>query len=260
MKTVVGKRSQYQLDVIKDSIPEAVINASTHEVCFPSSVAAAIERVREARKGVKGTGPSNALGAIVKALVTNDPNVVVEIAAAGDPDAHIPAKPAKPAKAPRAKKVVPTSPDGLCLCGCGEKVSREFKPGHDARYKGQLVRTALAMPSDLLISKEEALAIISERNWGAFVEKSRKALEAKAERKAKNPSSVKKGSVVGGPTVNLKQLAEAKTKLMHIGRYGTKAGDRQIEVHPADIPGLLDGTHPAYTDEDKVELGFVTAS
>lgn len=28
-----------------------------------------------------------------------------------------------------------------CLCGCGAVVERNFLPGHDARFKGQLIRT-----------------------------------------------------------------------------------------------------------------------
>ena len=31
-------------------------------------------------------------------------------------------------------------PAGHCLCGCGSKVDRRFKPGHDARLKGALIR------------------------------------------------------------------------------------------------------------------------
>lgn len=261
MKVIVGKRTQYQLDVIKDSVPEAVIDGEAMGIAFPSNLDAAIERLREARKGVKGTGPSNAIGAVIKALVNNDPDVVVVVS---EENEEAPAKPKK-AKAPaKPKKVVPTTADGLCLCGCGDKVTREFKPGHDARYKGQLINNVLAAEADPTdgVSAQVggySLGVIQSRGWGAFLDKSRKALEAKAERKAKTPGSIKKGKVVDGPTVNLKQLAQARELLTRIGRYGAKAGDRQIECHPTDIPAILDGTHSAYTDEDKVELGFVSA-
>lgn len=45
------------------------------------------------------------------------------------------------------EEAIETAIDGpdepnLCLCGCGEQVSRRFRQGHDARLKGVLLRVA----------------------------------------------------------------------------------------------------------------------
>lgn len=255
MQTIVGKRSKYQLDVIKDTVPEASFDLETSAVIFPYGADETVEKLREARKGVKGTGPSNAIGAIVKAIV-NKADTVRVVMAEGE---EAPAKPAKVAKPKREKKPVKTTADGLCLCGCGEKVTREFLPGHDARYKGQLVKAALGLESTFKGSADDALVIIDDRNWSAFVEKSRHALAAKVERKSKSPSTIKKNKAVGGPTVKLAEMKQAAAMLKQINRYGDKAGDRQIELSPEAIPQVIDGSHPDLTDEEKVELGFASA-
>lgn len=46
------------------------------------------------------------------------------------------AKPAKPAKEKEKPSLKP------CGCGCGEQVTRRFKPGHDARFYGWLRKVA----------------------------------------------------------------------------------------------------------------------
>lgn len=38
-------------------------------------------------------------------------------------------------------KEAPIKAVKFCLCGCGKMVERTFLPGHDARFKGQLIRT-----------------------------------------------------------------------------------------------------------------------
>lgn len=40
------------------------------------------------------------------------------------------------AKAPKAKREA--SPDGLCMCGCGDKVTSRFLPGHDSRLHSRM--------------------------------------------------------------------------------------------------------------------------
>src|ERR1044072_6363206 len=245
MQTVLSNRTDFQIKVILDLLPE--VTADSDALTFPYGPTVAMSSIRDARKSVKGTGPNNAINAVLKAL---DKGEHVEVVASEGEVADV-----KPAKAKCTKKAVPTSPDGLCLCGCGEKVTREFKPGHDARYKGQLIKLVLD-PNSNADDSADALAVIESRGWVKFLDKSREAAAAKAERKAKDPKAIKRGKVVGGPTVNLKQLAQARELLTKIGRYGSKAGDRQIECHPEDIPAILSGIHPAYTNEDLVELGF----
>lgn len=54
------------------------------------------------------------------------------------------------------------SPDGLCLCGCGEKVTKRFRPGHDSRLHGMQKKLEKAgQPSD---EKAAAVALTLIRN------------------------------------------------------------------------------------------------
>lgn len=46
-------------------------------------------------------------------------------------------KPAKAAKVPREKKEKVVRP---CKCGCGGQTTAHFVPGHDARFKGWLLK------------------------------------------------------------------------------------------------------------------------
>lgn len=262
MQTIVNKRSAYQLDVLVDSVPEATIDRDNLAVSFPYGPETTVATLREASKSLKGSGPVKAMAAIQKAIVENKPGVVQVIVLEGE-EALAKAT-AKPAKAKKAKKALKTTADGLCLCGCGAKVTREFLPGHDARYKGQLIKNVLAAeadPTNETIAQVGgySLGVIQSRNWMAFLNKSRDAAASKAARKSKVPSSIKKGHVVEGPTVNLKQLAVARDMLKKIGRYGESAGDRQISPVPNVVESIIDGTHPDLTDEDKVELGFAPA-
>lgn len=64
------------------------------------------------------------------------------------------AKNGKP-KVARTRKVVELHP---CECGCGEQVTRHFKPGHDARLKSVL-RKAADKGSD------KAKAELKRRGW-----------------------------------------------------------------------------------------------
>lgn len=51
----------------------------------------------------------------------------------------------------------------LCGCGCGEQVARSFKPGHDARLHGQVVR-ALKVETDEA-KRAILLATLAEHKW-----------------------------------------------------------------------------------------------
>lgn len=58
-----------------------------------------------------------------------------------------------------------------CLCGCGIKTKGgQFVPGHDARYKSQLIATA--MGNDLEAAAEAA-TILEARGWTKFLDKKR---------------------------------------------------------------------------------------
>jgi hypothetical protein len=71
---------------------------------------------------------------------------------------------------------------GLCACGCGEQVARRFRPGHDARLKGQLVRAARSAtrvkvvpesgrPKSLPAVEAAALLDTAKTSWSAYVER-----------------------------------------------------------------------------------------
>jgi hypothetical protein len=49
-----------------------------------------------------------------------------------------------------------------CGCGCGEPVARSFKPGHDARLKGRLVREARN-------GSEEAKQNLRDWGWERYI-------------------------------------------------------------------------------------------
>lgn len=76
------------------------------------------------------------------------------------------AKQSKQADAAPAPKAEPK----LCLCGCGAEVNRRFKPGHDGRLKGRLIREVKAarlLGDDATLGNaEQALAALG---WAKFI-------------------------------------------------------------------------------------------
>jgi hypothetical protein len=60
------------------------------------------------------------------------------------------AKKAASSRAPKQSKAAKTVRD--CICGCGGKTGGAFVPGHDARFKGWLIKIAKgeSKPSDLM--------------------------------------------------------------------------------------------------------------
>lgn len=82
-----------------------------------------------------------------------------------------PAAPAKPAKVAKAAQA-----PSKCECGCGKMAARRFLPGHDAKLKGQLIRTAVEGGKAGDKAREE----LASRGWSKFLEAS----EAKAARVA----------------------------------------------------------------------------
>lgn len=61
-----------------------------------------------------------------------------------------------------APKREPAVADKPCKCGCGEKTSKHFVPGHDARFKGLLLAIERGK-----VKKEDVLkkAVISAYSW-----------------------------------------------------------------------------------------------
>ena len=80
-----------------------------------------------------------------------------------------------------------------CLCGCGRPTQNEFAPGHDARYKSQLLRRLIEDDDS------EALQILTRRRWTKFIEPARRQAKIKAERAVKRERRVKKETVQSDP-------------------------------------------------------------
>lgn len=53
-----------------------------------------------------------------------------------------------------------------CECGCGEQVSRRFRPGHDGRLKGRLINQAKDRRWWI---REAAVLAMVNRGWGHFL-------------------------------------------------------------------------------------------
>jgi len=54
-----------------------------------------------------------------------------------------------------------------CGCGCGERVSRRFKPGHDGRLKGRLI--SQSRDSRWWV-RDAAVVTMVELGWGHFLD------------------------------------------------------------------------------------------
>jgi len=54
-----------------------------------------------------------------------------------------------------------------CGCGCGEQVSRRFRPGHDGRLKGRLINQSR---DSRWWVREAAVAQMVDLGWGHFLD------------------------------------------------------------------------------------------
>ncbi len=135
-----------------------------------------------------------------------------------------------------------------CLCGCGTKTKGgAFAPGHDARYKSQLIQTVIDNTNPEAVA--EAMKVLDSRGWIKFLDKKREVLaNARAPKKRKEPQD----EIAGKDDVYLMKAA-AKI-LKWTGQYYkrhrnhivlTHAGAALIanRVHPLlELPD--DGTEP----------------
>lgn len=137
----------------------------------------------------------------------------------------------KAAERPKKDKT-PKTPKP-CLCGCGEQTGGgDFRPGHDAKYKSTLIKEALTG------SNPEALATLEARGWTKFLDKAQEiGTRPKAEpRERKAKDDAKAIDQIG----KLNQMKKAAQILQDVGRYGRKAGDRQISLEGANWQWVLD--------------------
>lgn len=73
--------------------------------------------------------------------------------------------------------VVVRSQEGRCLCGCGETVGSKFKMGHDARFKGVLIRAHITSTpihhvnpgDDTKVVTRSAIQVAKELGWDSRV-------------------------------------------------------------------------------------------
>jgi hypothetical protein len=127
----------------------------------------------------------------------------------------------------------------LCACGCKEETrGGEFRMGHDARHKSNLIKEALA-------GNDEALAEIERRGWLSFLDKAReiaaRPVTPKAERKAKEDEDDEAKAQRAHDRINV--MKAACTVLKAVGQYHRASG-MQIRIDTIDEAArILEGAH-----------------
>lgn len=88
-------------------------------------------------------------------------------------------------KKPATKPAAQPSEVAHCLCGCGQEVTRRYKPGHDARHASALFREweAASAPHRVMVA-ERASQVLSPALMAKFRASAARA-QAKAEAQAR---------------------------------------------------------------------------
>jgi hypothetical protein len=141
-----------------------------------------------------------------------------------------------------------TSDKPLCLCGCGEQTKGgEFRPGHDARYKSQLLNEAADGRNP------EAEEILRQRGWLKFLDKRREILA----RPKADPKPTKADTKLTNLAVLCAMRAAAKV-LKHTNQYKRTSPNqiafvdsRRKSDRIACIIEIVEFTHP---DLDRTNL------
>jgi hypothetical protein len=127
----------------------------------------------------------------------------------------------------------------VCACGCKEETrGGEFRMGHDARHKSNLIKEALA-------GNDEAQAEIERRGWLSFLDKAREVaarpVTPKAERKAKEDEDDEAKAQRAHDRINV--MKAACTVLKAVGQYHRASG-MQIRIDTIDEAArILEGAH-----------------
>ena len=103
-----------------------------------------------------------------------------------------------------------------CLCGCGRTTQGEFAPGHDARYKSQLLARLIDHDDS------EALVILTKRKWTKFIEPARRQRKIKAARAMKREKRRIKQIIADDPQFMMDRIAVMKAAgcvLKQVGQY-----------------------------------------
>lgn len=128
----------------------------------------------------------------------------------------------------------------LCLCGCGERTKGgEFRPGHDARYKAQLLNEAADGRNP------EAVQILEQRGWLHFLEKRREVLA----RPKREPKPSKAEAKLSSLNVLCAMRAAAKVlkytdqyKSARSNHVALSAGRRKDKLD--SVISIIELTHP----------------
>lgn len=122
-----------------------------------------------------------------------------------------------------------------CLCQCGIKTKGgQFVPGHDARYKSQLIATALGDDEDAAAAAER---ILDGRGWTKFLEKRRNVLASAKAPRVKVDNSTPKGT-------EFIYLMKAAAKVLRwTGQYA-KNSRNYIKISPINAWHLAKRLHP----------------
>jgi hypothetical protein len=122
-----------------------------------------------------------------------------------------------------------------CLCQCGIRTKGgQFVPGHDARYKSQLIATALGDDEEAAAHAER---IIEGRGWTKFLDKRREVLAGARTPKTKVDNSTPKS------TEYLYLMKAAAKILRWTGQYA-KNSRSYIKISPINAWHLAKRLHP----------------
>ena len=150
-----------------------------------------------------------------------------------------------------------------CLCDCGTKTKGgSFAPGHDARYKSQLIARVIEGKDE----DGEALRIIESRGWTKFLDKKREVLARP--QAAKRPRKVIEDETAAAGMIYL--LKAAAKILKWTGQYHKRSRNHMpllrsnafliaTRAHPLlELPG--DGSEPEpFTEWEAAAVAYAEA-
>lgn len=128
----------------------------------------------------------------------------------------------------------------VCACGCGEETrGGEFRMGHDARHKSNLIKEALT-------DNPDALAEIERRGWLTHLDKAReiaaRPVKEPTERRVEQAESNEEKAQRAHDRLNVIKAACLMLKL--VGQY-YKASGVQIRIDTIEeAVSIIEGGHP----------------
>lgn len=152
--------------------------------------------------------------------------------------------------------------DRSCKCGCGEELpgssKGEFRPGHDARYKGMLCRAHIRGDVIRWVSKSgtesppyTAADLATERGWTSYITKAEKRAEDLRRLDRTTPERRKRTRREVDPeTGEVEEASVTMERIDTLKQAVQVCRDRRLYLEPEGVtrvaaPRLLDGSHPA---------------